>query len=70
MTYSEATRLTAKINEQLHNDPLCGAPDELEIDENDETIFINGCMSFGNLKWLAAQLPVVDNKEEVTSETK
>jgi hypothetical protein len=41
------------IQERLHGDVLCGALEEFSINENDNTVLINGWMRMDNLRWIA-----------------
>lgn len=68
MTYNEATALVDEFVKRSGRERGLGEPERVEIDENDDTVFIDGWVSFENLKWLAAQLPAGEADNNLTTE--
>ena len=60
MTYNEASKLADQLTRELGS--------YVQIDENDNTIQIEGWISFDEVRWLAMMLPLVEKQEEVGDE--
>lgn len=55
MTYNEANKLAERLTREVGN--------YVQVDENDDTLCIEGWVKFSEVKWLAEQLPA--SEEEI-----